>query len=545
MSTYKGFSTTEVKKPQRSLFDLSHEKRLSGRMGKLIPIFICETLPKDHFSSTNEIMLRLAPLIAPIMHRVNVTVHNFFIPNRLLWLEWETFITNGRLGTETPPVPPCMDINDILSGAGGGGEGLLDLGTLADYLGVGRIEDSQHPFSAATIDLMPFIAYYKVWYDYYRDRNFIDDDVVSLPMASGQHAYDVNTSPVLKIKNRDWQADYFTTAMLTTQRGNEVLMPLQGSGSVTYLKPSLVRDADTDALETSATGFTTAPITGALRTDGGSGGANNPVFVQNIATVDFDGSDVSINDLRTAMALQRWMERNMLSGSRYTEMLWNHFNQKSSDGRLQRAEYLGGGRIVVKINEVVTTAFSEDSTAEVIPPGNMAGHGFVLENASHFNYTCEEHGFILSIMSVMPTSAYMQGSSRMFFSRNTFLDYPWPTFAHLGEQEVKKYELFTNNANITVDRTAQPLFGYQSRYADWKYIPSSSHGDFKDSLDFWHMTRKFLTTPVLGETFNNFEDNLQNRVFAVSEVDTLWCYIYNKITVVRSLPYFGTPQLIG
>lgn len=145
-------------------------------------------------------------------------------------------------------------------------------------------------------------------------------------------------------------------------------------------------------------------------------------------------------------------------------------------------------------------------------------------------------------MSVMPEASYKQGIPRMFLNRNTFLEYPWPAFAQLGEQEVFKSEIYANPTNVPVDRTTQPIFGYQSRYADWKYIPSSDHGDFRDSLEFWTLTRKFSSSPVLGFDFITFEDALQDQIFAVADgTDTLWCYILNDIKVTRSLPYFGTP----
>lgn len=141
----------------------------------------------------------------------------------------------------------------------------------------------------------------------------------------------------------------------------------------------------------------------------------------------------------------------------------------------------------------------------------------------------------------MPTSAYFQGMPRMFRERYEFLQYPWPAFAHLGEQEVYKFEVYASPANLV--NASAPVFGYQSRYADWKFINSTSHGDFRTTLDYWHMSRKFASSPSLGATFVTFEDALQDRVFNVSGVDTLWMYLYNNIRVKRSLPYFGTPML--
>jgi len=542
MGKYKGFNSVELRRPKRSLFDLSHENRLTTVMGRLTPIYIEETMPNDTFKCNSEVMLRMAPLLAPIMHRVNVFVHFFFVPNRLLWEDWELFITNGRLGTETPPVPPYMSITKIKSEAGG----YLLKSTLADYLGVGNIADAD-VYTGINIDAMPFIAYNKIWYDYYRDRNYQADDyfATEFPVPSGElDVSTANNERYLQVKIRGWEHDYFTSALPWTQRGDEVLMPLEGSGSVQYLTVSKVISSIGNPVVADKyliTGDDTA--NGELKYGDSDLVPDSQARIENIDSVDIFNSNVSINDLRRALRLQEWLERNALAGSRYNESIMAHFGRRTSDGRLQRAEYLGGGKVVVKISEVVTTAFSEDADTELVPPASMTGHGISFGNTNRFTYNCEEHGFILGIMSVMPTTAYMQGSKRMFFNRNTFLDYPWPSFAHLGEQPVYNYELVQAAVNTPADRTTQPIFGYQSRYVDWKHHHSETHGDFKDDMDFWHLTRLFASTPTLGGTFVTFDQNLSDRVFAVSGVDTLWCYIYNKVTVVRSLPYFGTPML--
>lgn len=529
MSTYKGFTTVELRKPQQSRFDLSHERKLSTRMGRLTPIFISETIPNDTFFLKSEIMLRLAPLLAPIMHRVNVFVHFFFVPNRLLWKDWESFITGGRQGTETPPIPPYCAMSTILDR----NKDLLDKGSVADYLGIPNIPDSASAtWSTRRLDLMPFAAYYKVWYDYYRDRNFVADNT-NLPLTSGFITGSV-TESLMTMRKRAWQHDYFTAALPWTQRGAEVLMPLMGSGDVTYLPEASLVGAGQGSVTTNADGEI-----------GVGGPPPSSLFeLHNIDTVDITNSEVSINDLRRAVRLQEWLERNALAGSRYNESILAHFGRRTSDARLQRAEYIGGGKLPVKISEVVTTAWSQDGSANDVPPANMSGHGMGYGMSSLKKpYNCEEHGFIIGIMSVMPNAVYMQGVPRMFTNRQTFLDYPWPSFAHLGEQEVYNSEVYFDPTSWPLLGTEQPLFGYQSRYADWKYMQSTVHGDFRDGLDFWHLARKFSSQPLLGETFNTFEDTLQDRIFAVSEVDTLWCLIYNNVKVRRSLPYFGTPML--
>lgn len=547
MSKYKGFTQVELTRPKRSMFDMSHEKRLSTRIGRLTPCFISEALPNDTFQVSTEVLIKLAPLIAPIFHRLNLYVHYFFVPNRLLWEDWEDFITGGRLGgaVTTPPVPPNFHITRILNKL----QEYLNTGSTADYLGVQNIPDTDVLAydSDQSLHALPFAAWYKIYVDYYRDRNYVVDQPDALPMPSGS-VPDVSDYYGLFFTEyyRGWQHEYFTSALPWTQRGAEVLMPLEGSGSVTYLDQSKALRSTTGfadtagELESLALGPVDAPN---LTINGGSG--LEAARIENIDEVQLDSSSVSINDLRRAVALQKWLERNALAGSRYNESIMAHFGRKTSDSRLQRAEYLGGGKAVIQISEVMTTAYSEDSEASIVPPGNPTGRGSSYSTTNRFRYNCEEHGFVIGVLSVMPTSGYSTGVNRMFTSRRTFLEYPWPTFAHLGEQPVYDHELFVSPNTLVNDGDSgdYPVFGYQSRYADWKSIHSSTHGDFRTTLNYWHLDKAYGSIPVLGADFVTFPDSLQDRIFNVSEVDTLWLYIYNQCKVVRSLPYFGTPRL--
>lgn len=546
MGKYAGFSKVQLRKPERSKFDLSHEKKLSTRMGRLTPVFISETLPNDTFRVNTEVMLRLAPLLAPMYHRVNVFVHFFFIPIRIIFKDtlWEKFITNGRLGNDFPAVvPPYDDIEDILSNGSPppGFEGLLDVGSLADYLGIPPIPDADAAlWDNRNLSLLPFGAYYKVWYDYYRDRNYVADNE-KLPLGEANQGHDLE---LFKLRTRAWQHDYFTSALPFTQRGTEVMLPVEMSGYAPIV--GRANDGSIDRWNVNATitpggGAVTLELDADPNAPAGAAGVNDFGYA-NLNDVE-ESFQTTINDLRQAVRLQEWFERNAVAGSRLNESIMAHFARRTSDGRLQRAEYLGGGRVPVQISEVMTTAFSADADDNIVPPATMTGRGATYSNKNSFTYNCEEWGFVLGIMSVMPTSAYMQGIPRMFTCRETFLDYPWPSFAHLGEQEVFTDELYATPATYTGDPDTRVRFGYQSRYADWKYISSSAHGDFRTTLDYWHLDRKFAAEPTLDEAFVTFEDELQDRVFAVSGVDTLWCYIHNQASVVRSLPYFGTPRL--
>lgn len=530
--SYKGFSSVELKRPQRSTFDLSHEKRVSTRIGKLTPILCQETIPNDTFYGSAEVLVKLAPMVAPIFQRMTMYVHYFFVPNRLLWKDWELFITAGPAGNSAP-VPPWVDVEDLLEAA----QSYLAGGKIGDYLGLPPIPDSATTWDEVKLHLMPFAAWYKVWYDFYRDRNF-QADSNTLPLASGEIGLGAISSVFWNPQYRAWPKDIFTSSLPWTQRGAEVLMPLEGTADY-------VRDFNTGlavGLDKDLGTGTGAAIAGDLYTHDTSGATN-----YGRAELVFENSEITLNDFRRANALQQWLERNALAGSRYNESILAHFGRRTSDGRLQRAEYLGGGKATIKVDEIMTTAYSQDAADETVPPANPTGAAGAYGNTNRFSYNCEEHGFVIGILSVIPTTGYDQGWPRMFFQRNTFLDYPWPTFAHLGEQPIYKGEVNAiGGTTIKQDAVEDwPIHGYQSRYAEWKSAYSTAAGDFRtgDSLEFWHLVRKFTGETTLNAAFTTYDDANQDRIFNVTGVDTLWLYIYHDLKVRRSLPYFGTPRL--
>lgn len=548
---YKGFTSVKLTSPQRSQFDLSHFKRLSTRAGRLTPVFITECVPSDKFYGSSEILVRVAPLLAPIYDQLILTVHYFFVPNRILYIDWEELITGGRLGVGIDPVdapvPPFVDLGQLLDDS----PEVVAASSLGDYLGVPSFTElpgySLPPYNGVAMDILPFLAYQRCFYDWYRDRNFVSDDSMEFPVAGGVH---LSTEPWFTLQDRAWSHDYFTSALPFTQRGEEVLMPLAGSGSVTYLDTSLVQRTDGAPPPGAASWLTSgAGVPGDLIfANAGGPVVDSQSRIENIDQVILDASSVSINDFRSAYALQVWYERNAVAGSRYTESNLAHFNVRSQDSRLQRAEYIGGGRIPIKISEIVSTAWSEDPlSSSVVPLANLAGHGITYGNTNQFNYFCPEHGFIIGIASISsPPSYNRQGLPRMF-RRRSVLDYPWPTFAKLGEQAIDRAELFASGAMLTPDADGNlPIFGYTSRYADWKFIASTNHGAFAQDLLFWSLARNFGSAPVLGNAFIKYDVDLQQRIFAVNNSsDNFWLYIHNDVRVLRPLPYFGTPNTLG
>lgn len=546
MSNFKGFSSVKLTRPKQSKFDLSHDRRMTLRPGELTPVLVLEAMPTDKFNGSTEALLRLLPLLAPIYDKIHLYIHYFFVPNRLLWVEWEKFITGGRLGVGldplTAPIPPRLEIEEHF-------DAFAD-GDLADYFGVPRFENfDPDPADWANryIDAMPFAAYQCIWFNYYRDRNFVSDDIFgtsesgAFPLLPSGSLTSATYGWLLNFRNRSYQHDYFNSALPFTQRGEEVLMPVELGGIAPLYAYPLSPPATTITVSAQEDG---SPVgIGVLVGDVDPPGAGN-MYVKG---EDFDGTSTSINDFRAAYALQVWLERNAVAGSRYNESTQAHFGIKPQDARLQRPEYIGGGKVTVKISEVVSTAWSTDADTNNVPQGNMAGHGIAYGSENRFNYFCAEHGFIIGLASIMPVSSYQQGLPRMF-RRRSFLDYPWPTFAKLGEQPVYDHEIYADPASLVEDADGEyPEFGFQSRYADWKWVPSTNHGYFREGLLFWTLTRVFASKPSLGETFNTVQNSVMDRIFAagISGEQGFILYLHNRVSVIRALPYFGTPNTMG
>jgi len=501
------FNSVQMFKPKSNVFDLSHDVKMSCNMGQLIPILNLECVPGDRFNISAESLIRLAPLVSPMMHRVDATIHYFFVPNRILWPSWEQFITSPN-SDEAPPFP-YFDID--------GGDAPAK--SLADYLG---IPDST---SSYNLSALPFAAYNKIYQDYYRDQNLIPTQD-SLPLIDGDNT--ASFADFSAIKRRAWEHDYFTASLPFAQKGEAVSIPL-GDVNITDAVVRLDTTTGPPNVITGSLGNIAVPRTPSENTDVpadalyANTGGNYPV------------DPTTINDLRQAFRLQEWLEKNARAGTRYVENILAHFGVRSSDKRMQRPEYITGVKTPITISEVLNTAGEFDSIGGV-PQGTMSGHGVAVVNGGRSSYFCEEHGIIMGIMSVIPRTAYFQGIHRQWVKFDP-LDYYWPSFAHLGEQAVLNKEIYADTPD------PDGTFGYVPRYAEYKYMPSRVAGEFKTNLDFWHMARKFDTVPALNQTF--VECNPTMRTFAVTDTNTdhLYIHVLNKIRATRPMPKFGTPSL--
>lgn len=517
------FQHVGINKPKRTKFDGGHEVKLSTNFAALTPILCEPVVPGDVFRCNTEMFLRFAPLQAPIMHRINVFTHFFFVPSRLLWDDFKEFITGGEDGTSNPVYPRITTPPNTCG-----------IGSLADYLGFPIGIDTE-------IDALPFRAYALIYNEYYRDQNL--EEEIPIEKTSGIFTYDdpetfADELQIFKLRYRCWEKDYFTSALPFAQRGPSVLIPGMTELEASF-EGSLSLDGD----------VTNNQILGVVDGDNlvGVTDFNEVGFSDNMQypSMVMEGKLIpsssgvnytTINDLRKAIQLQKWLERNARGGARYIEQILSHFGVTSSDARLQRPEYLGGGMSPVSIQGVVQNSATEGSSGT--PQGNLSGMATAVGNTHQFTKFFEEHGYVIGIMSIMPRTSYQQGLPRKYQKFDKF-DYYWPEFAHLGEQEVKLSELYYQG-NSADDTT----FGYQSRYAEYKAIMSSVHGDFRDTLNFWHAGRIFGNAPQLNADFVHMDPESLDRIWAVGNNlsdQKIYVELYNDLKMIRPMPFMGEP----
>lgn len=518
----KQFDVIPLQRPKTSVFDLSHEKKLSIKMGDLVPILCQEVLPGDKFRINTEVFMRLQPMIAPIMHRINARVEYFYVPKRLVWNEWEQFITGGKKGSAVPVYPQ-------VAGSSSDAESLLSIGSLADYLGFPV--QMLTPSSSAPlkpISLTPFRAYQLIYNAYYRDQDL--EDEIDINLSSGLFGYDeAEIQQLLTLRKRAWEKDYFTSARPWAQKGDDVLLPLNGIAPVTGFPKFKNIDGEFPSLSQPTYWSNSQNLTASK--DGVEG--RKELKVVDGLTADLEqATSTTITELRRAFALQRWLEKQAIGGSRMAEFLLHMFGVKSPDARLQNPEYLGGGKLPMMISEVLQTGESGDT-----PQGNMAGHGYATGISNGFSKYFYEHGYVIGILSVVPRTGYMQGLPKLFTKLDRF-DYYFDQFAHIGEQPVKKYELFYNPELGTLNEAE---FGYQARYQEYRFNNDTVHGEMRTSLKHYHMAREFSAMPSLNNSFVKADPT--TRIFAVTseEWHKLICDIYFDFKAIRPVSKYGTP----
>lgn len=490
---------------KRNKHSLSHYKLATMDMGYLVPVGLLETLPGDTFQHSTSMLMRLTPQLFPVMHPVTVRIHHWFVPHRLTYAGWEDFITGGPLGTGSAlPYPTNSGVYPVAKGSP------------FDYLGVPIAS-----YDTGSLNMMPLRAYNLIYNEYYRDQ---DLQAVITP--------DVHT-----LHRIAWEKDYFTTARPWSQKGPAITIPIGTSAPIIADVPGFNHPVFKGAVsgQVAPLSANTAAANAPVHHNAGAAHSAGEILQWDTQTglrANLSAAvSPSITAFRQAFALQRYQEARATYGSRYTEYL-RYLGVNPSDARLQRPQYLGGGKQSVSFSEVLDTA---GVVSSIQPVGAMKGHGIAAMRSNRYRYFCEEHGFILTLMSVRPRTMYNNGIERLW-SRRTKEDYWQKELELIGQQEIRNKELFWSNVPATDDG----VFGYQDRYAEYRHKKSTLAGDFRDSiLNFAHFGRIFASLPVLNASFISCDPG--KRPFAIATNHSLWCMISHSVQARRMV----TKNVIG
>lgn len=524
---------------RRSVFDRSHVYKTTFNEGQLIPYFVDEVIPGDTFTLNPVEFCRLATPVVPFMDNIYIESFFFFVPSRLVYDKWVNLCGEQENPEDSTDylVPTVALTGDMTN-------------KLPDYMGIACASGT---FNNVSVNCLPFRCYWTIWNEWFRDENLQksvkvskgETNTVLEPM--GQSTANPNYGMPSGVTNwydpapRGKRYDYFTGALPWPQKGPAVDLPLAGSAPV--LSDSGIKLTDSS---TGKSAFFSGAIDSGWPNNMITFGSYNANFTHKLdlkndsgVYADLSGvSMVTINSLRQAFMLQRYYEIDARAGTRYTEKLQAHFGVTNPDARLQRPEFLGSHSSMMNINPVTQTS-STDSTT---PQGNLAAYGLNAQRYHAFTKSFSEFGYVIGLINVRADLTYQQGVNKMWL-RSDVLDFYWPSFAHLGEQAIENIEIYCQGNDED-----KKVFGYQERYAEYRYKPSLITGQFrstyKEPLDIWHLSQKFTTLPTLSDEFIQDHPPI-SRVVAVPSYPHFLLDVKFNLKCIRPMPMYGIPGMMG